>query len=492
MRRCHVSADQITRRYRNIPRQIDREIGDLIAVDVTLQCREAGRAVVEEIQRISAAVEGGSAKEAERSHRRNIDEIASGKVGDEVVLTARGRAVAGGKHESVGAAVAGQCIATGAAGQPIGNRVADNGVVAGAADRILDVRMWIATEQIGIADIALRVIAVAEIGKLGLRRDRPGARIEVDRNGCRVVREVVGIDAVAVPDRLKYAVRGAAGAAARRELADAVDEHLAGRRAPAIDGVAALGVVVGAIERLQGENVVRHVGLREAVGFGRVPRERRAGIAAVAHDGVLGIVVRVWHRDIGDAAGFLAVLEAERVTELVQRGGELVVAELGARIVVPCSEPDIAASRVIARIVSVGGGVCCRRLRDLEVGGVGAGIADRDVGVALDQPDGVIDRRLHRGGGRSKSRHYGFVGGRVAARGIIARRIREAVGDRAAPLGAAKQTVDFRISRCADANSRRQVNLLDFQPSSDSWRDLNSRRACHTHGLICAVSVSAW
>ena len=69
---------------------------------------------------------------------------------------------------------------------------------------------------------------------------------------------------------------------------------------------------------------------------------RPADITAIAHDRVFGVVMRCRHRDIGDTAGLLAMLETQGMAEFVQCGRELVVAECGLRIIVGGPEPDVA------------------------------------------------------------------------------------------------------------------------------------------------------
>lgn len=53
--------------------------------------------------------------------------------------------------------------------------------------------------------------------------------------------------------------------------------------------------------------------------------------------------------------------------------------------------------------------------------------ANLDVGVALDKRDGVVGRRLHRSGRRSKAGLRGFVILGIAAGRIVVRRIRKAL-----------------------------------------------------------------
>ena len=187
-------------------------------------------------------------------------------------------------------------------------------------------------------------MAVAEIGQLHGGEQRGGTGIEVDAQVGRVVRQVVSIDATAVPDGLVDAVSRTADAIAGCELTDAVDRKLPRGRIPGVDGAAALGRIVSAVHRLQREDIVGHVGLRISVRFIRIAARRRsADIAAIAHDGVFAAVMRARHRHVARATGLLAVLEAQGMAEFVQRRGEVVVAEFGQREIVLVAKPDVAA-----------------------------------------------------------------------------------------------------------------------------------------------------
>ncbi len=315
-------------------------------------------------------------------------------------------------------------------------------------------------------------MAVAEIGQLHGGEHRRSAGIEVDAQVGRVVRQVVGIDAAAVPDGLVDAVGRAADAAARRELTDAVDELLPGGRIPGVDGVAALRRVVRAVHRLEREDIVGHVGLRISVGFvGVAARGRSADIAAIAHDGVFAAVVRARHRDVAGAASLLAVLEAEGMAELVQRGGEVIIAELGQREIVLGAEPDVAAGRIIAGIVGVGGRIGRRRLRDHDVGAVRARILDVGVGVAENQPHRVIDSRLDLGGRRREARRGRLAAAAAIGIGVVARRVGKTVGDGARPFGARQQAVDLGVVGGTDIHSGSQLTL-----QSDASPDSRRRR----------------
>ena len=330
----------------------------------------------------------------------------SGIIGDQIIgpVAAEHRGViAGTAVEGVVAAAADQPVIAVIAVQHIGDRVADQRVVARPADGIVDIGPDIVVVQIGVVDIARCIVAVAEIGQLRGRGARRRAGVEIDRHPGGEVGHVVGIDAVAVPDRFEDAVGRTAGAAARRRLSHAVDELRSAGRAPSVDGVFAMGRIVRAVERLQREDIVGHIGLRKAIGFVGVSRERAADIAAVAHDGEFGIVMRGRHRDIGDAAGLLAVFEAEGVPEFVQRGREIVVAESCQRVVVRGSEPDIAASRNVRRIIGVGGRVSGRGLGHHDVGAIRPCVLDRGVGIALNQANRVDDGLLHLAGRRREA-----------------------------------------------------------------------------------------
>src|SRR5207247_3978841 len=133
--------------------------------------------------------------------------------------------------QDVVAAASGKRIVASAAIERVGDDVAGQAVVTGAADGVFDIGPRIVVEQIGVEDVALRVMPVSEIGELRGRSYRRRAGIEVDGDVGGVVRQVVGIGAVTVPDRLEDAVGGAAGPVAGRRLRHAVDELLPGGRA---------------------------------------------------------------------------------------------------------------------------------------------------------------------------------------------------------------------------------------------------------------------
>ena len=271
----------------------DRTVGKLEVLDTSGGVGAVGRA-------------GTLIGDRERLRRR--------VVGNSVIgLAARihCRVRASAAHDGVASRTAGDRVVAAAAVQRVGNGITQNRVVAGPAVGVVDIGARVAVVEIGVVDVARRIVAVAEIGQLHRGEHRRGTGIEVDAQVRGVVRQVVGIDATAVPDGLVDAVGRAADAAARRELPDAVDELLPRGRIPGVDGVAALGRVVRAVHRLEREDIVGHVGLRISVRFvGIAARGGGADIAAIAHDGVFAAVMRARHRDVGGAASLLAVLEA--------------------------------------------------------------------------------------------------------------------------------------------------------------------------------------
>ena len=191
----------------------------------------------------------------------------------------------------VGAADAVERVVACPAGELVVGDVAGDDVAAGAADRVLDQRGRVVVVEIGVGDVADRGVAGAEIGQLRRRHRRPAARLQVDGDVGGVVREVIGVVAAAVPDRHEDRV------AAGRGLRDAVDGLLPGRRIPLVDGVAAVGVVVRAVDVLQRRDVVHHQRLRKAPGrVGEPLRGRRPDVGAVAHHGVFERVRADRHR----------------------------------------------------------------------------------------------------------------------------------------------------------------------------------------------------
>ena len=148
--------------------------------------------------------------------------------------------------------------------EAVGNRIPGDGVVTGTADDVLDQRLRVPVVEQRIRDIARCKMPVAQIGALrgagGVER-APSSGLQIDRQVRRVGGQVVGVDAVAVPDCHENLVAG------HRPHAHAVDESLAGRRIPGIDRIAAVGVEICAVEILQGRNIMHHEGLRDSPEF---------------------------------------------------------------------------------------------------------------------------------------------------------------------------------------------------------------------------------
>ncbi|ESR26950.1 hypothetical protein N177_0376 [Lutibaculum baratangense AMV1] len=357
--------------------------------------------------------------------------------------------VAGAAEHRVGAqASAIDRVVARATLQPVRRLVAVEVIVARAARRVLDERGRVAAEEQRVEDVAARVVAVSEIGELRRGEGRVLARAQVDVEVGRVVGEVVGVDAAAVPDRLEDAV------AARRDRQHAVDVGLARRRVPGVDGVAAVDAVVGAVHVLQRRDVEHHEGLRRTPRLICVARRRTAHIGAVGHDRIFERVVSGRKSPID--ARLVAVLQAERVAELVQHGVPVIVACI--REVAARPEEGVAARDGVAGIVGVGrAGVARVRHTDRAGAGTGACIGDREVrepfrgkagGTGRLSIDGVVQAEMH--GHHLLGTHLAEARerpGRVS-RLIVGGRIGIAVGDRPGPSHAAQEAVDPLIACC--------------------------------------------
>ena len=176
----------------------------------------------------------------------------------------------------------------------------------------------------------------------------PGLRSIGDRPV--VVGEIVGVGAAAVPDGHEHAIlAGAADTVARSALADTIDRHFPGRHAPAVDRIAGIGPVIGAVHPLQRGDVVHHQRLRIAPGLVRIAaRERIAWIGPIGHH-------RIFERvPIGaECRRLMTMLEAERVPGLVKHAGPGIIALHGS-VEIGLVEPEAARLVIIARIVSMG------------------------------------------------------------------------------------------------------------------------------------------
>src|SRR5690606_38198020 len=122
--------------------------------------------------------------------------------------------------------------------------VANDHVVAAAANGVFDKGQRVVFVQQGDRDVARGHLAIAEMGALAVAEARPAAGGEVDAQIGGILREIEGVASATVPDGLEdFVVAG-------RAVADAIDEFFAGGFAPAIDCVLGAGAVVGAVKIL--------------------------------------------------------------------------------------------------------------------------------------------------------------------------------------------------------------------------------------------------
>ena len=258
-------------------------------------------------------------------------------------------------------------VAAGAAVEDIVGGVADEDVVAGAARGVLDQRAGVVVVEQRHGDVAGRqrgqVLIGQVVGELGLVEGRELARAQVDGDPVGVVAGVDRVVAAAVPDGEQDLV------ARRRALADAVDEHLAGRLAEGVDAVAGIGVEVGAVHILQRGQIVLHVRLglvdlvagEAAVGErrGRIGHQRPGLPVAIRGQG-LAAEARGRPEEEGQVAVrviLVPVLQPHGVADLVHHGGEAPRALEGEIVIrlVGAAEPDVARDAAACRTGS------CRR-----------------------------------------------------------------------------------------------------------------------------------
>ena len=138
-----MDTDQIGEADRDIAREIDREVGNHVAVGIAPQRRDTKRRVVEIVELAGDAVETGGGDKLKQIYSGGTDDRidpaevhaihAGRKIGDPVVPAAGGGAVAEGEHERVRAAAAGERVDAAATDQPVISGTADQGIVAAAA-----------------------------------------------------------------------------------------------------------------------------------------------------------------------------------------------------------------------------------------------------------------------------------------------------------------------------------------------------------------------
>lgn len=317
--------------------------------------------------------------------RRREDEVETGEIGAEQHRVGR----AGAAVEVVVAEAAGQAVVAGVAPEAVVGVVADDLVVAGPAPGVLDDRV----EGDG------QVVGQIEVGEAALgqrQREVPGQ-----------ARAVELVDAAGVPD----------GLAAAEIVGEVVDR------------VARVGRLIGAVEMLQGGDVVDREGLDVEV------RDPVVGHHRVELVVLAGRQVRV---------AVEGVLEAQRMADLVQDDGVLLVAGLQARVVpVAGVDEDVAREAPGAGAVGVVGGadhaagevlVGEHDLGALRVGDLG----EADVGQLLDVGHGLAQALvvLHRVG-----REAAVVGGLTLGdrEGQLDRRLQGLAG---VPAIAAGQGID--------------------------------------------------
>ncbi len=291
--------------------------------------------------------------------------------------------------------------------------IAEQSVIAAAADGVLDQRAQIPLVEQGIGDVARSVVDAmgigAVVGQLRCAAGRPATRGQVDRFVAGEVAEIICIIAVAVPDGAENPV--AVGYA----LTDTVDEHFAGHGAEGIDGVRAVGSEIGAVEILQGGDIVLHIGLglvelvaleADVVAGVRAVGHHRPGLAVVA--GGQGGRAEMW-RCIADKACevlgrivLVSVFQPKCMADFVHQRRLAPVADLWRQVkgLAAPAQPDVAIGRVVTREVAlrralVGAGGLCQADRTVGIGGL-RHLGEGEIGVAGHQGERVLGGSLLR------------------------------------------------------------------------------------------------
>ena len=151
---------------------------------------------------------------------------------------------------------------------------------------------------------------------------------------------------------------------------------------PGIGGVAVVGAEIRPVHVLERGDVVHHEGLGVAPLLVVDVLRVRPDVGAVGHH-------RVFHR-VGvegqrpEAPGLVAVLQPERVADLVDDGVVVVVALH--RVDARAAEPDVAGGDMVVGIIGIGGaGVGVVAEPQGGVAGAPVEVADAEVGEALDR-----------------------------------------------------------------------------------------------------------
>ena len=390
----------------------------------------------------------------------SLDQQVIGAVDDIEVVT-------GPAGQGIDACAPGEGVGAGPPLEQVGGGVPEQGVSARAADGVLDQRARVIGVLVGVVDIALGEAAIAEACGLGRGQKGAGARIEVHLQGGGIGREVVGVLAAAVPDGHEDPVAG------RCSLEHPVEGQPPRGRRPGVDGVSRLGAEVGTVHRLEGGDVVHHVGGGEVDRAVGVARERPTRETPVAHDREFqGVAVRR-HCNPGRPAHLLGVLEAKTMPDLVQHGEVGVIAWQGGPVVVPHAEPDIAADTANTGDWIVGVGRPHRGvggLADPHVGDVGPVVHELGVRVAADLVKGVDGGLALQGAdGAEVLKRRGVGIGRVVRGGV-----REAVADDPRPLVAREKPVNLGVTGRPLSRFQRHART-PATPTSDSGRRIGQQ-----------------
>ena len=325
--------------------------------------------------------------------------------------------------------------------------VAEDDVVARAADRGFDQGSRVALVLQRVVDVSPREMAVAEPGRLHVGELGGAAGGQVDLEVGGVVRQIVGVVAAAVPDRHEDAV----GAGIEAQLA--IDVGLAGVAAPSVGRGGGVRREIGAVHLLERADVAHHEGLGHAEELVGIFAHRRADVGAEGHH--RGLQRVPGRGDRAPAVRVVSVLEAQRVARHHQDG--VVVAGPLDREPPRAAEEGVAAAHVAggrhegigrSRIGGIGeaqdrvadragpvGEVRGREGLDREPAGAGAA---RDGGVLV---EGVLHgAQLVGGQARRREDRKRVVGA------VVRGRVRIAVGDLARAPAPADQAVDAGVA----------------------------------------------
>ena len=152
-----------------------------------------------------------------------------------------------------------ELVVAGASGQMIVRLIAGHVIIARTANSVLDQRARIMIVEIGVEDIPGRQNHRRRIGMLQLLRgqDAPAAWLKTYGHVLAIVREIIGVFAIPIPDRHENDVPDG-GALFDECPAILADAFFARGGIPLVDCFAGMGGVIRAVKGLQGPNVVHH------------------------------------------------------------------------------------------------------------------------------------------------------------------------------------------------------------------------------------------